>query len=235
MHNDGHMKDFGYWHDVDAEYSGQGTSSTGDFQGLSTAFTYPLRTTYGYKSPDPDSNATLAIHAKLEQGMELIVMGHTPFATGLEPFLGKLDTAHVVVGTRINTFRKGSAQFYQYGDNYSTGFGHMSQNYALRATDHKSYGMPFSMQDPKEPWGVTLGPRLYERRVEIANETKVRDEEIVYDTAVEPRGMSQHGLSETPEFALLPMSAFGGSKVFRKFSEHDTGASQTDSAPLEVS
>lgn len=241
MNNDGFMKDFGYWHDVEASYSGQGSSTTGTSPGLSTAFSYPLRTTYGYKSPDPDSNASLAIHAELMQEMELTVMGHTPFATGLEPFLGKMGTAHYVVGTHLKTFRQGSAQFYQYGDKYSTGFGHMSQDYTLRCADPISYGLPLSMQDPKKPWAVTLGPRLYERRVDIVNETKVRDEEVVWDAPIKPRGTPQHGLSEkAPEFALLPMKVFGGTKIFRgddgvQISEPDNGASPTDSSTLETS
>lgn len=221
MKNTGLMKDYGYWHNVNATYDGHGSSyANRDLSPvLQTVFSYPISTVYSYKSPDPEKNASLTIYAQLEQDIDFSVLGHTPFVTGLEPFLFRLGSVSAI-GTNLKTSRQGSAIFSQFGEEYSKGHGDMKQNYQLRAANPNTRVIPLAQQGVSNPWEVTLGPMLYRRSVEIVNETKLVDEEHLWDHALEPRGTPHHAYSRTtPEFCVFPLHALGGTNVFR----HDTG------------
>ncbi|VUC27669.1 unnamed protein product [Clonostachys rosea] len=214
MFNNGHMKYSGAWRDVDADYSGSGISKYAWGPGLSTGFRYPVSTTYWYKSPDPDTNATLTVLARLKQGMELTSMGFTPFSTGIEPFLPSYGPTadRVVSGTYLQAVRDGQAKFSQ-EKKHSYGFGDMRQTYELRTTDWKSVD---------KPWEATKGDLLYYRGIKFVNETKTEDKETIRDRPIPSKrpGAQTHGSQESP--------ALNGWDEFAPLGEKNPGMSNRD-------
>ncbi|KAK7220638.1 hypothetical protein V2G26_008641 [Clonostachys chloroleuca] len=209
MFNNGYMKHSGAWHDVNAGYSGYGLSKYDASHGLSTGFRYPVSTTYWYKSPDPDTNATLTVLARLRQEMELTNMGVTPFATGIEPFLERLRNKRVS-GTHLRAVRDGQAKFSQ-DKEHSYGFGEMRQTYELRATDSESID---------KPWNPTRPDLLYYREIKFVNETKTEDEETIRDHLVPS---DRTGAKTTGNFGN---PAFNGWDEFAPLHEKSLGMSR---------
>jgi hypothetical protein len=221
MRNDGVMGNHGYMHKVDASYMGQGSSRYGDDPaGLWTAFKYPIQAVYTYKIPDPKTNASLSVSAHLKQGLDLVTMGHTPFVTGVEPFLAKVEDKPVA-GTSMQVVRKGLAYFSQIGDEFSTGSAVTEQLYKLWAVSDSAYSAPLSSKDFKNPTTelkVAVEDLLYEKSIKLVNETRIEDRETVWKEALEPRGSTDHPPGQS-EFGLFPLEDVGGTKAFRHGTE----------------
>lgn len=218
MQNSGAVSDNGQKQKVKARYMGQGSSRYDmDPAGLWTAFAYPIEATYSYKTPDPATNASFAVSAHLKQGYEVARMGHTPFDTGVEPFLERLGPK-VVAGTCVQASRESLAHFLQFGDTFSTGSGATTQRYELWSVADTTYGTPFGymdFRDPATPLNVDLGDLLYLRNVEYANDTTVEDKETLYSWRIPSRRGKDHGSDGHQVFGLLPLDDVGGTKAFR--------------------
>lgn len=222
MRNDGVMEQHGLMHKVDARYMGQGSSRYGDDPaGLWTAFKYPIKAVYRYSVPDPKTNVSLSVSANLEQELDLVTMGHTPFATGVEPFLEKLRH-NPVAGTKLHVLRRGLAYFSQHGDEYSTGSGVTEQLYRLWAVADSAYSTPFSemnFTDRSTELRVAIEPnRLYERYLKLVNDTTAEDLETVWKASLASRGQANRPASRS-EFGLFPLEDLGATKAFRHGTE----------------
>lgn len=214
MHSSGIIKDHGNAQNVTAIYMGQGSSRYGlDPAGLWTAFKYPIEASYRYLR----GKTTFTTYAELKQGQELVIMGHTPFHTGIEPFLERLGNKPMA-GTNVRTERQGKAHFIQHGDEFSTGHSQTQELYRLWAVPDLNYGKPFPHLDFKNPattLDVVPGPLLYERFVKLYNESRLEDNEKAWLKRVEPRGTALH-TSDRPEFATLPLYELGGTNAFQR-------------------
>ncbi|KFH41689.1 Peptide-N4-like protein [Hapsidospora chrysogenum ATCC 11550] len=192
-------------------YVGRGISKRGMERTLATHFRYPINTTYHYQSPDGQNS--LSLEATLSQGLNLAVtLGRSPFATGLAPFFDRLQKG--VTGSMLHARRDGRAYFLQ-SPGRSVGAGQTSQQYQLM-----SQGSGLQGSNPLD----NPGPILYERSTMVANETTVRDKEVVRGkTSImsQPLGLEVDTVSGEPSvFAPMSLDRVGGTNIF--FSKEHT-------------
>ena len=225
MINSGVIRRSGYYQQVNSSYTGDGASKYGSEPRLQTHFRYPINMTSLYEIPVGQDGLTLT--ANLSQELDLAVTLHSPFATGVEPFMDRLDSG--VAGSMLHARRDGYAYFSQGHDRPNIGAGQTIQHYELMALASGKLGADVANDH---------GPTLYKRSTAVANETMISDEEVIWGkktTIHMPRRFEKDMIGGgASEFAPIHMSQFGGVNPFIKgIDQHHESVAGSDTTPLK--
>ncbi|KAI0015113.1 peptide N-acetyl-beta-D-glucosaminyl asparaginase amidase A-domain-containing protein [Xylariomycetidae sp. FL0641] len=158
--NIGGVTGFGYNNLNTFNISGK-DSASGLGSSFSTVYSYPL---YSNSTATYGADDDLTLWAELDQGLDLEIRGASVFPSGLEPFLASPRVNAGFAGSRLQTQRDGTAQYFSPGDNsYSTGCGQTQQTFTF-----------LGLLDAGEG-AEAASKQLYRHDVSAFNNTVIRD------------------------------------------------------------